>query len=893
MVAQKTHNNKPHRNKRPAWLRFVLWSLGVLLLVFSLILASITWYVNKNKKHLLAYVSEKLHEQTGGTLIIGNISPTIWKNFPHFSLRLDSVMLYDSLYHQHHRALLNLKYAYLKVDLKSLLSATPNVESVILTEGKIHFFKDVDEYSNLYILKPQNTKTKKPNTSKKEWQIQEVKLEQIIFESDDAPKSKKFEITINKLLAHIKQDAVKWMIDAPVDLKVGQLGFNRNKGAFLENTEIKGDLYLEFDKNSKQFTIIKKPIQANGETINFGAVFRLAEKPITFSLSIDAPKLHFDKANAMLNKHIQSKLNLVNFENTLAVNATIDGRFSYPDTPTVHIKFQTQNNIIVTDYGNLEQASLSGSFYNEVMKGVGHSDHNSEIRLDSLTATYLDIPIRLDSVNVLDLINPFINFNLKSNFEVKKLNDIIGNSIAFTSGNALLDLKYSGPLQAESIANRSLDGDIIINKASLTYLPRQLSSINSDIHLNFSKEDLFIKKILLNIKGNSIEMTGHAKRFLNMYFKSPEKSTIDFNVRSPEINLNNFISFLSNSNTTKKSISSKQSKKRKHKPMQLGNKIHSLLVLGNMNLNVSVAKMHYDKFTAQNVKAKIGLLDNVIKIQQLHLAHAGGTLDINGTLHQSSNTNPFELKVKIKNAKVDKLLYAFNNFGMKSLTDTNIRGVISANVDLKGKVSNDGKVLPATFNGLADFTLTDGALYNFAPLVMVQKFAFKKRNLDSITLGPLQGFFSIANKKVVIEPMNIKTSALHINAKGVYAFENGTDIGLEIPMVNPENNRKRKESGKKEKRGMVVYLRLQDDENGKLKVGWDLLKKGWNKGDVDTELERMEQEEDALGNNSSTAGNAIADSSKTITDKPSKVKVMKQKLFKWWLFKNKNKHKQN
>ena len=830
---KKTPQRRGFR-KLPLWSRILVFISGGLILLLIIAGAGFSWYINANKSSILRDISGRLSERLQGTLTIEDMEPTIWKNFPSFSIRLDKVMLCDTLYPIHKTPMLQVNSLYLQINLRSLLTKHPEIEKITVSDGTMHLFTDSSFYSNAYLLKPKKDSAKK--TKKRQLEFDHIILEDFNFISEHRPREKKFEIHINELATNIRIRDSVWHIAAPADLHIQQLGFKLSKGSFLSNADLKGNLELEFNQRSKDLTIKKKPVTVNGEEVLFGGVFHFAAQPVTFSLIIDAPAIDYRKAVALLNKHIQSKLDMVEVKKPLKVYTTIDGRFAYPDTPTVHVSFETKNNRLTTGYGVLESATFSGTFFNEVTKGAGHSDHNTAIDIPALTATWEGIPVQVNAINIFDLLDPFVKFHIQSRFPVKKLNNIVDKSYAFGSGNAKVDIRYSGPVLPANQSNRMLNGNILIQQAAFSYVPRGLSFDHCNINLVFAGNDLFIKNTVLHSKGNELRMEGSAKRFTNLYFYDPQKVLIDWNIQSDLINLNHFIGFLGKRT---EAVASNKKTNPHVKIQQFNQQLNQLLESGSMNLAINVKKMIFDKFEGHDIKAHLSLLASGITIQDFHIAHAGGYLDLNGSVNQSAASNPFRFKVKVVNAKVDKLFASFSNFGLKGLTDKNIKGIVSADVNLGGGFTDEGKLLPYSYNGSVDFNLQNGKLLNFDPLLKIQRFVFKKRNLDSVVVKPLSGHFDIANGRVTIQPMNIETSAININVKGIYGFQSGTDINFEIPMRNPAKDKRRIQKGlaPKTRQGLIIYLRATDGDDGKIKISWDPAKKGWQGKDADDALE--------------------------------------------------------
>jgi len=831
----KPGNNLISRYKKwPRWIRVVLICLVCFILLLMLAWIGIAWYVKSHKKELLANITARLSEQVDGTLTIKDMEPAFWKDFPNISLRLKEVRLSDSLVAVHRHPLIDIKDVYLKIKTLSLLSRRPELEKLTLANGSIYLYVAENGYSNTYLLKK---KGKKKGGGKKELELHLVAIEDIRFVFEHRERNKKFEVYARDINARIDTEGGQWNILAETDATIGQLAFNLDNGGFLTKKDILADLKLVFIKKTKELKIPSQLIKVDDEDINLSGAFRFGQRPVSFSLVIDAPSIPLKKGASMVSRNISRHFDKLELRDPLKIFATIDGKMSYPDTPVVHLKFSVKDNELATQSGLLTEATFTGEFNNEAMPGAGHSDANSIIAIPHCKAMWEGIPFQADSIKIIDLIDPVMACRIYSRFPVSQLNTIAGGAYAFSEGQADFDLFYHGPLKSQNTASRSLNGNLNIRNASLTYLPRDLVFKKCNATLTFSGEDLYMKDIVLASKRSVLYMNGTAKSFLSAYFNDPRKVAISWNIKSDLIDLNEFRSFL-----TPRKKTQLPPKIRNRKIRRVNTQLDDLLSKASMSLNMAVRKLSFRKFTADNIKADIDLLESGISLKNVQVQHAGGSISLNGAIQQSQQNNPFSVKAQIKNVKIDRLFYAFENFGQETLDSRNLQGNFSANVDITGGMTEAAQIIPQSFKGKIDFELNDGALIKFAPLETIKKFAFKKRNLSNITFKRLNNRLDIDRGKIIINPMTIESSALIIKVKGVYALDKGTDISLEIPLRNPQKDKERLEQGKEPRKGkgIVLYLRAQDGDDGKVHIAWDPLKKGDR--ELDEKLFREQQD---------------------------------------------------
>ncbi|HEU4496214.1 MAG TPA: AsmA-like C-terminal region-containing protein, partial [Flavobacterium sp.] len=210
-----------------------------------------------------------------------------------------------------------------------------------------------------------------------------------------------------------------------------------------------------------------------------------------------------------------------------------------------------------------------------------------------------------------------------------------------------------------------------------------------------------------------------------------------------------------------------------------------------------------------------------ISLKNASINHAGGSLSLNGFLANGKNSSRFSVDAAIQNVDIEKFFYAFDNFGMQSLSSKNLKGYLFSKASLKGSLGNNGKLDRNSMSGTADFDLKKGALVNFAPIKSAGRLAFPFRDLDNITFASLNGKFDIAGEKIKIHPMKINSSLLNMDVAGIYSFGKGTSIVLDVPLRNPKKDKgitDQKELEERRNKGIVLHLLASDDEKGNVKI---------------------------------------------------------------------------
>lgn len=802
----------------PRWIKLTLKIIAGFLGLVALLMISLAIYINTHKQALIKTVGAQLSDHIYGELKIGNMAPELLRGFPNISVSLKKVVLRDSLWKMHHHDLLNAESIYVEVNALSLLQNKPKINQVTIENGNIYLFTDSLDYSNASAIARQDT-----NKGKKgEIKIKHLGFSNVRFTFEHKWKNKLFTFDIKELSARLHYNATGWNASVSINTLIKDFAFNTLKGSFVKNQRLKANLKLQFNSANKVLSLKEQPLYLNDEKIFVSGNFGFGAKPVPFKLTFASKSIKFKTAKSFLTPAIASKLEGLDLENPVKVNTILYGYMKFRDTPWVRVYWDIKDNTLYSPAGEVSHASFRGMYDNEVKKGLGHKDDNGAISLKNMTGEWEGIPFTADTVNVFNLTRPVLFCRFKSNFQLDRLNSIMGQqTFRFTAGSANMNFVYKGGINEDDTTHPYVNGSIEIKDGSVTYLPRSLSFVHTNATLYFTGDDLFLKNVRVQGRESVLFMEGSIKNFLNLYYSAPDKIVIDWKVRSPKINLNEFRSFLGK---RQYSVAPRVQKNNHRKLNRLLRQLDVILDQSNVNLNVAINQLVYRKFEASNINATVILKRVGILLPNISLNHAGGTLQVSGDVNPSGNSNIFNLNAKLNNVHVQEIFYSFENFGQDALSDKNIRGNLFADANIRGNLKQDGGLAPGSLNGYVNFDLRNGALLNFEPFEKIGKYVFRKRNLSNITFNNLKNRLDIDHNKIIINPMQIESSALNMFIQGVYGIPRGTNIDMEIPLRNPKKDEFIADENvrlARSRKGIVLYLKATDEGEDKVKIKWN------------------------------------------------------------------------
>ncbi|MBC6112430.1 AsmA family protein [Pedobacter fastidiosus] len=798
------------------WLKISLKILSVILLLVVLTWLAGAFYISRNKKEVLASILEQLNKNLNGKITATSMEPTLLKSFPGVSVSLNGVLLRDSLWARHKHDLLKAQDIDVSLNVLSLIVGNININQIAINDASIYIYTDSTGYSNTSIFKSKPKGEKKSSSKSSVLEVKKIDFNKISLVLDNQKRFKLFNFNIDQIQARMQYPDSGWTGKIKLKTQVNNFAFNTRKGSFLKDKSLEGTLSAHYSRDLDAVILNPEVLNIGGHPFKIGAKIDLDKSAFAISITVD--DILFRDVALLLSPNISSKLLKFGIAKPIDIRGNIidDGSGKYGD-PLIKVGIKVRDNAVTIPAGTLTACNFDGAFTNQDTVGGIIGDENSSIKFSKLTAKYFNAPLSIETFTVNNLARPIATGLVTSQFPLSNLNNSLGtNDFEFKNGTANLRLYCQADIDNFRFTKPVVSGKIDIADADILYVPRKLHLVKSALNIKFDQNDLSIQNGHFQLGKSELNISCSIANFANLYYTDPDKILVNLKMHSPQLYLNEFLPFLGPRTAKKKSGSSASMK-------AASKELSNVLEVSKMNIRLTVDKAIYDKFTAKNLDADISLRGEGIFFNKISVAHAGGLLSLNGNIVQEPSSNSFKISSKISHVSVKDFFYSFDNFGQNTITNKNLKGYLSSFVNISGKISHTGKILPRSINGKVVFNLNNAALVNFDPMVKVGKFAFANRNLSNVEIKNLDGTLNIRGDKVEISPMQINSSAMNFNIKGVYALGSGTDVAMDIPLRNPKGDENLTRSEKREARmrGIVLHLKAVDDEKGGIKIRWN------------------------------------------------------------------------
>lgn len=785
-----------------------------------MLLAALSIYVSTNNAFLKKKLSNAIHKRTAGETLIGEISTGFTETFPFLSVKITDLTIRDSAYARHKIDLLKAEKAFVRISIFRLL-ANVKLDRVILENGQINIFKDTTGFDNTYVFKTAD-KEKKNNTSPDASKYPDIQLKNMVLDYKHPERFKDYNLLSRNMLVKLDSEKELLNIKAEIDFLVTRIAFNTRKGGYLKKTSFKANIELNYNKQSRLLSFSKQTIHLNKLPFIFTGNFLLDKVNKDFTLFIQSNKASYAEVANLLPEKNTEKLSLYKVKGSIVADATIKGKTSSRVDPLVAINFSLKKGTVTSKDFTLENSELTGKYSNEVDVDKKRNDINSSISFYNIKGNIENIDLKADSLIVLDLKKPVIKTHIYSDLALKDLNSLSGSTtMKFTTGRAIMDIQYMGPLMKDDTVSTTINGSITIKDGGMTYIPRQFVMNNTNGKIILKDNHLVVDQLKLNTGKTNLVMNGRAENFLSLLNVSPDQLLLKWNISSAHLYLNDYKGFIAKRSAQKKTNS---------KAMfgETADKIDKMFMNGAVRLTIHANEVEYNKFHAANMDADISLLTHEAKINNVSMNHAKGKLDLKGTLKEGNELNELSFQSNLTKINLPLIFNAFSDFGQDALTSKNIAGNITAEVKLKTAITNDAKIVRNRNSGTIDFIIEDFELNNFEPIQKISQKVFKKQDFSQIKFADLKNRLVVDGSAFKMERMEIRSTAITMFVRGVYDVQNGTDMRIVLPVKNllGSNADTDLTDEGKSKRGVSIRLRAQTGDDGKLQVGWDPLRRG-------------------------------------------------------------------
>jgi len=801
------------------WLMYITRAVIAGLALWILLLAIAFVYIRMNKENIGNSIRATVTKKISGTIIFDDLTIDLFQNFPGVSIDLKNVHVQDSLFDLHKKELLHVQHIYMGFSIFDLLTGKKTPKYLTLSDGTIFLFEDSLGNKNWNIMKTQPQ-------AQKTIVIKRITLKNINAFFQDKGKYKFYNVWFEKMKCSIKDDKDQTRFEIDNKAIIKNASFNTAIGSYLTNKKCISEWNIVYNKTLKKISLKNQFVKLDRQSYHITGDFFLNSDPY-FNLHIKTTNLSLKEAASIFPPGASKRINQFQLSKRLQkVEAFLSGPMKYKSFPLANISFSINDASLGVSPTLLEHCSFNAFFKNEIDSLQPRDDRNSFLQFTNVSGEWEKNSFDSKKIVFYNLIDPYLRCDVHTIFSLSQIEKAIASRrLDFNSGTGEATLNYAGPLKTKTDTLYDLSGIVTIKNGDITYNPRNLHFRKTNLEMHFQNGDMLVKKMDAQVNDNDIRTTGSVSHFMTFFNTDPSKAVFDWSIYSPYINVSELKSSLRRTTAAKK-------KKGNSIFERLNDKIDRLFDECNASISLQADKLSYQNFSATKIRGALSLTNDLVRLDNFSLQHAGGSIVVSGFSKDNGSSNGLEMQTKMQNVDIKELFSSFKNFGMLSLTSKNISGIFSADIHFAGTLDENYNLFRPANKGYINFSLKNGRLVNFEPLINIDNHFLQKRDLTDIHFAELKDKLELKGNEVQVNKMEIRSTAVSMYIEGVYSFANNTDLSIQIPLKDlrkPKEDYVPVNKGVDTKRGMSIFLRAKDDNLGKLQIGYDLFGRFRNK----------------------------------------------------------------
>ena len=765
-------------------LKFLLYSLVALLLLAS----GLIGYLLANKNQIKKYAIDQLNAQLDAKITINNIDITLFKHFPKVSLDMHLVRVTDPI--QPHKFLLQAEHVYIGFNFYDILRKQYSIKLIAIDSAQLNLYTNLEGKSNFNIFK-QDTSTVANHSFL--LSLKEVNLNQVNVVYTNKSNKQHYDLRVqNTLLSGDFSNTgesinCKGLVYARM-VKSNQFVFAKNKLLNL-------DLMLAINNQTETYSFTKGFIDLDMLQLNLEGSMTNKPKSVLFDVKVGARKLDIPAMLSLLPGIVSIPTDL-NSEGELYFNGLIRGEASETSSPQISLTFGVKNGKLKKGDGlSINQIKFSGEFSN----GVAHNANTSSLKINELQFNINEGKV-MGNLFITDFTNPEMKIHLKGNARAQDIIAFVKNgAVKRAEGDIKFDVDFEGFLSHINKVNW------IKNKASGT-IDLNLSNIEFDNNKNRTElfkalltvngKDVEINRLDAKINQSDVKVTGVLHNLIPYLLINGEKLDAQINYQSTYMDINNFTMLGKASNDT----------------IQTG---FSLPENISISANVGAGKLMYNLFIAQNVSAKVLWRGKVISLEDFTAQTMEGDIKLDGQIENAPDGRfLITASSHLEGINIKKLFNECNDFGQQEITQKNLNGKLSGEINFVGIWSSNFRCDLNKLYVLSKIKVSNGELLNYEPLNALGKY-IDVNDLRNLKFADLDNTIEIKNKTIFIPQFDVKNNALNITLSGTHSFNNIVDYRMKIKLSELLKNKRKKLSNEFNEeevtadRGVNLYISMK------------------------------------------------------------------------------------
>ena len=734
---------------------FLLFCGTVVLLFVAIALVIGFFYQDKVKKIIINELNKNLRTE----ITAENIEFSIFRKFPYASLSFYNITAMDATDKPNKDTLLFAENLYLNFNIIDIFKENYKIKTIDVEDAKLNL-KVYSDYSDNYTFWNESTDT---TDAPFQLVLKKINCKNVHVRYLHFPVKQLYDFEIEKGL--LKGSLNDEIFDTDADAEIYVHKIQIDDLLFLVEKKAVLSLSLNVNNETENYNITEARLSVGN--MHFDVKGTIINEPLKtdFNLFISAKEIKLPDFIEELPEQVKKHLQDYESNGIIDFILKINGKLGDNEYPLLDMMCNLKSGSLKQNKNNisLKNISVKATYTN----GITHNLKSSKLILEDFNA---DLPQGNISgfFSVEDFNLPFVNIETNARINLAEFVKFVHFDVFHDIGGSVdVNIMFSGKIKnlsaftPEDFINSKCHGKALLTDGFFV-LKENINKKFNNIHGNFqfNNNDIIIDELNLVIGASDFNLKGYFRNALSFIFIPSQTLNIDAGLNADNIILDELLISSIEKNDTLYNL-----------------KFPDFITY---NIDVDVKKIKFARFEAQKLYGKIKLKNKILNTENLFFEAFDGqlitSLSIDG---RADNLFLTQTKSKLVKTNINKIFYQLENFGQEELIDKNVKGTLTADVDLIMSFSGGLDVDLNNLYAAADITIENGELNNYEPMNALSKFT-KLNDLSSIKFETLKNKIEIKDKTIHFPNMSIKSNALNVEALGTHTFDNVIDYRLKI-----------------------------------------------------------------------------------------------------------------
>lgn len=747
---------------------------------------------------------EKAKESINTRAEAGKINFSLLKNFPRASVELENLTIYSP--NQTNDTILTAGNISLSLKIIAFIRKEYIVDRLSIEDARLLISESADGKYNLDIFKKQERK----DSSMVSVELRNVRILNSRVRYVSPLRGIDTDVTINNSVNRISFGPVTDRIETNINLSFNSLTINN-----FTMPSMPGKIKINASLAADRGMVTLEKLSLEMDEFDFSAEGFLDRTDSNMSLKFEIAPLSSSYILSFPGIDTGAILKDYNIKGIISAAGTMAGKWDKGNKPPLNASLI------------LEKGAFSIPGKRHVVTGIrgkGSLTFDPDnlpgtlaITLNPFSASIAGSLLK-GSISLIGVKDPLVDLTLTGDLESSSIISFIDDPGVEASGMIRTNLRLWGRIpkrdKYSSVDILGLNRSLNMNLRSVDFTHKhsglRLDNISGNIMVS---DNIWFDGITFILEGSEMAMNGRLDGFDRWISKSDERLTFTAGIWS------SCFDFAIIDNIRHASGSGRDKSTGEKVPLKLA-----------LNLDLNLDSLVIGNFRASMFRGEINYSNDFMNISSFSLSSLKGYIGGNVAVARlSSGRYIGKGWFDIGRIDIRETFSVFNNFRQSYITDENLRGRLSGNLSITSELDSLFIPLTGTIVATGDYTISDGELVDFEPIMALSRFV-ELSELRDIRFSELKNDLSIRDRTIIIPSMNIKSSAFDISLSGDHAFEGSYNYHLRLLLSDilsskaSEKNNEFDEFGVIEPDGLgrtSLYLKIEGDGDGS-KVSWDM-----------------------------------------------------------------------